>query len=133
MDISIWIYTSPIMAGLASLSMHETTATHSASGRGAPSLGHTRAVLRDARAVAVKIRFDVTITLTPSSWASWAGIDETQVRRDVIEYITSSLPDLPGICQTDAILRWRENSGVQSGVRSVIRVESAWPTDRDGE
>lgn len=133
MDISIWTYTSPAMAGLTGPSLLEAATALVASGHGMPSPGNARAALRESGAVAVKIRFDVTITLTPSSWASWAGIDENQVRRDVIEYITSSMPDLPGICQTDAILRWRENSGLQPGVRSAIRLESAWPTDRDGE
>lgn len=113
--------------------MLETLAEHAACDRDEPSLGHAFGALRDARAAVVKIRFNVTVTLTPSSWAAWAGIDESQVRRDVIEYITSSLPDLPGLCQTDAILRWREISALQAGARLGIRAESPWPMDRDGE
>jgi hypothetical protein len=79
----------------------------------------------------MKIRLEMTIELTPDSWARWAGIYEDWVRQDVIAYVTSSVPDLPGICQTDAVVRWHLRPGTRA--RQPRRVERDWPHERDGD
>ena len=55
----------------------------------------------------MRIKAEIVIDLSTASWAAWAGIDTVDVRADVIAYLTSHVPDLPGFCQTDAVIRWR--------------------------
>ena len=70
----------------------------------------------------------VTVLYTAESWATWAGIDQADAREDIIAYLTSHIADLPGIAQTDAVLRWRLVHPTEPAHRPNA---DCWPNDRE--
>jgi len=80
----------------------------------------------------VRIKAEIIIDVSVASWAGWGGIDTEDVRADVIAYLTSHVPDLPGFCQTDAVIRWRLR-GAPATESERRRDIDRWPTLREGE
>ena len=81
----------------------------------------------------MKIRMVATVEVSPDSWCRWAGIDEDRVRADVIEYFTDACAWLPGIADTDAVVRWKIKDPPRGAPRPAASWDGTprWPTARE--
>ena len=77
----------------------------------------------------MKARFEFTCDIDVERYCSSAGIALERVRWDALAYITSSIPDLPGLVNTDADRRYhRSRASTRSGGSgTVLRVPRGGP------
>ena len=74
----------------------------------------------------VRLHFEFVLEISPEEYADWAGIDPSRALADIDQYVTSSIPGLPGIVDTGAFVRWRRQRQHRLSPQEAAILRKRW-------